>query len=111
MSELRECSFYGQGIDDHADDCYLRLFAIQIADSLMLGDVGMYAHVSREAARTAWNTRAERTCHPVEQLPSIESLSTPVRLSCGHVVDGIIDDEVSMLPNFCEVCGAKVVVE
>lgn len=56
-----------------------------------------------------WNTRVERTCHPVEQLPQSESLSTPVRLSCGHVVEGIIDGEASMLPNFCEVCGAKVV--
>jgi len=59
----RKCPFCGQMINDHADDCYLRLFAVQIADSLMLGDVGMYAHVSREAVRTAWNARAERTCH------------------------------------------------
>lgn len=56
-----------------------------------------------------WNTRVERTCHPVEPLPPSESLSTPVRLSCGHVVEGILDGEASMLPNFCEVCGAKVV--
>lgn len=28
---------------------------------------------------------------------------------CGHVVEGIIDGEASMLPNFCEHCGAKVV--
>lgn len=55
-----------------------------------------------------WNTRAERTCHPVEQLPPSEIISTPVRLSCGHFVEGIIDGEASMLPNFCEVCGARV---
>lgn len=73
----------------------------------------LYAHDEEDAkimAAACWNTRAERTCHPVEQLPPNESLSTPVRLSCGHVVEGIVDGEARMLPNFCEVCGAKVVV-
>lgn len=95
MSELRLCPFCGHAIDDHADDCFLLLFATVLVDSLMLGNAGMYASVSKEAMRTAWNTRAERTCHVV-----IED-ECPTCSECGEDID----------PSFfaCPYCGAKVV--
>ena len=100
MSELRECPFCGQRINDHADDCYLELFAMQIADSLMLGDVGMYAHVSREAVRTAWNTRYERTC---EKVPG-KMRCGERRPKCSECGYGLGDPRWE----YCPSCGAKV---
>lgn len=55
-----------------------------------------------EAAAEAWNTRAERTCKVVNYNRYMFSCS--VSLSCGHEVS-----EVSYFPNYCPVCGAKVV--
>lgn len=113
MSELKPCPFCGHSIDDHADDCYMRLFAIQIADALMLGEAGMHAHVSRQEAQAAWNTRAERTCHPVEKFGDDSPWPKLVCSECGrplHVDDAVDENgiEYSELQPYCG-CGASVV--
>lgn len=60
---------------------------------------------TKEQAIEAWNTRAERTCHLIND---IESYDTTMRVigscsECGHIVCG---------PDwFCHHCGAKVIEE
>lgn len=59
----------------------------------------------REKLAGAWNTRAERTC-------SVESSRHDVDgswhyLTCGHRADTWLEAP----PNYCPVCGAKVVDE
>lgn len=116
MSELKPCPFCGGKASIYESNRYPssgnRITGYTVIctdmDCINYRADDWYERTEKRAIER-WNTRVERTCHPVEQLPPSESLSTPVRLSCGHVVEGVLDGEASMLPNFCEVCGAKVV--
>lgn len=112
MSDLKPCPFCGHKADDHADDCYIRLFAISLSDSLIFGDASMHAHVSQEELRCAWNTRAERTCEPIKKFSEESPWPKLVCSECGrhlHFDDAVDENgiEYSELQPYCG-CGARV---
>lgn len=128
MSNLKKCPFCNHAIDDHADDCYLRLYSVALMDSMFLGRRKMFAHVSCEELKRAWNRRAELPVAHASISPSIEMLKehgVVVEHTC-HRVDSLdafgIDDggerfdacslcarKLYLEDEFCSGCGAKVV--
>ena len=61
-----------------------------------------------ERITEAWNTRAERTCEvdgTIEWRWTGPTTYYEHELSCGHVITSTEKEP----PNYCEVCGAKVV--
>ncbi|PWL79000.1 MAG: hypothetical protein DBY20_03745 [Coriobacteriia bacterium] len=69
----------------------------------------------RESMKEAWNTRAERTCHPVDKFEEGNPWPVLTCSECGrplHVDDAVDENgiEYSELQPYCG-CGAKVVVE
>ncbi len=128
---LKPCPFCGHKADEHADNCYIRLFAISLSDSLIFGDVSMHAHVSQEELRCAWNTRAElpvahasispsiemlkehgvvveHTCHNADQSKArAGTFSVGGRFECSHC--GASYGYTELPYPFCPWCGAKVV--
>ena len=69
-----------------------------IADGNVFCDCGASAPIE------VWNTRAERTCHPVEEYLDMHSdLTATVCSSCRVAIYDLEDC------NYCPNCGAKVV--
>lgn len=112
MSELKPCPFcggeaklhyYKSGDFElevlHDDDCILT----EIGDSVIFGSETF------QYAVKAWNTRHERTCHVessfLNDFSSEHECWWEFDLSCGHHVIG----DMINAPNYCEVCGARVV--
>lgn len=76
----------------------------------LAGDLALYSWDTSEESKSAlieaWNTRAERTCIIVGSYtngPHLED--SDIELSCGHHVNG----DPGYPPEYCEVCGARVV--
>lgn len=108
MTELKPCPFCGGGTHyyapapiDHHIQCE-KCFA----------ETGGFS--SKEEAIEAWNTRAERTCHPVSKSGeefSFEDRSSTLTAWCSecHEYLGEACDVFSYHDRFCSGCGAKVV--
>ena len=109
MSELKPCPFCGGEARTSGERFENTILSWVFCSSC--GAAGGYRHTEAEAI-TAWNTRAERTCHDVK--PSLPFFKCD---SCGMedmggtelwIQDGFYR---SQKPNYCPNCGAKVVDE
>lgn len=58
-----------------------------------------------EEAIKAWNQRADRTCKMESSQYDDLMGWFDVDLSCGHVISSVLNQA----PNYCPICGAKVV--
>ena len=129
MTELKPCPFCGVpesdetvNFDHHKDDCYLKMtlnslcktvahYAMEISRDGFV-DERLY---TPEQIHKAWNTRAERTCHPVRKSGkefSEKDKNTTLETRCSECGDflGEAQDVFNYgIDWFCSNCGAKVV--
>ena len=101
MSELLPCPFCGG--EAHTYKNNLWHVACENAHNSC---VTMSAFITEAEAIAAWNSRAERTCKQEERGWGTEGDHARVWLTCGH--DCMVPT-VQDLPNYCPICGARVV--
>lgn len=111
MCELEPCPFCGGEAAFGANSCqgfeYVRCVSCKART--------WSCYNTKEQAAEAWNTRAERTCHPVRRSGkefSEEDKNTSLETRCSECGDflGEAQDVFSYDRDwFCSNCGAKVV--
>ena len=108
MSELLPCPFCG-GEANTLEEPYVVdvRYSVGCNDDECRGFIGLsWLYKTEAEATAAWNTRAERTCKEYGSVRVWQSCNVwSHELSCGHEVDTLEKEQ----PNYCEVCGAKVV--
>lgn len=129
MTELKPCPFCGVpesedrvNFDHHKDDCYLKMtlnslcktvarYAMEISHDGLVDE----GSCTPEQIHRAWNTRTERTCHPVrrsgksfseeEKKTTLDACCSECRGFLGEAWE-VFECECDL---FCSGCGAKVV--
>ena len=115
MTDLLNCPFCGgeavtvhdewtvliDGKEEYRHDWY-----VGCDPRSMLGCMGSLNNIeigfdTEEQAITAWNTRAERTCH------SIDPTDSTMFFICSNCNFGA--GRMEFIPNYCPDCGAKVI--
>ena len=101
-TELLPCPFCGgeaHVVDHHNDDGSV---SVGCANDTCLGFSGLgWLYGTEAEAIEAWNTRAERTCYPSENLYGF--------LMCCSECGRSLKDVGGTLFRYCPSCGAKVV--
>lgn len=115
MTDLKPCPLCGgQAVmreTQYIDGGYVEnVAAVECSHCGAKGSVShecMPAEYVREEAAGCWNHRSEHLCHATvfETGPHLEDCI--VHLSCGHFAFG----DKTNVPNYCDVCGAKVIGE
>lgn len=104
MTELKQCPFCGS--EAKMESMGRGPYQTRVGCSECSCTLGY--HVSKKRAIEAWNTRAERTCHPVPKYNDESPWPVMVCSECGRSLHyDATKDGIEYSP-YC-VCGAKVV--
>lgn len=120
--ELKPCAHCGSELSEFCEDFYKVnrsgndhwVYLRCLKCGAMTQGRGNTKEAAEQNARKRWNTRAERTCHPVSKSGeefSFEDRSSTLTAWCSecHEYLGEACDVFSYHDRFCSGCGAKVV--
>lgn len=113
-NELKPCPFCGSSLDIFFEDSYKTRLGCYCAElrcfrcGASIHGHGNTKEVSENHARHRWNTRVERTCHPVPKYDDDSPWPVMVCSECGRSLHyDETKDGIGYSP-YC-VCGARVV--